>query len=120
MQIKRLSEILRSLLKMATRGRRKSTVDKLSQKNAIFNYFQPSSTRSEAEKIVATILNDIVTDSVTDSTFIASQIVNDIVDNVFHSRKPAAHSGNRVSKKTFNEWKEKFPWLIFNIKCFIR
>jgi len=57
-------------------------------------------------------VNNSVTDSKTD---IAFDLVNEIVNSSFESaQKPTAHSGSRVNKKTFEEWTEKFPWLIVN------
>jgi len=53
-----------------------------------------------------------VTDSKTD---IAFDLVNEIVNSSFESaQKPTAHSVSCVNKKTFEEWTEKFPWLIVN------
>jgi len=52
------------------------------------------------------------------NTNIAFDPVNARVNSTFESaQKPTAHTSSRVNKKTFEEWTEKFPWLILtNIK----
>lgn len=88
-------------------------METLSQKNAIHNYFQPIRTSSESETIVKCLLNDLITQAVSDIADIAIRIVNEVVDSAFDSaQKPTAHSGNRVGRRTFKEWSEKFPWLL--------
>ena len=49
------------------------------------------------------------------NTDIAFDLVNEIVNGSFESaQKPTVHTGSRVTKKTFEEWTVRFPWLILN------
>ena len=60
-------------------------------------------------------MNNELSSLVTDSTDIAFDLVNEIVNSSFQTvQKSMANCGSCVNKKMFEEWTEKFPWLIVN------